>query len=103
MTDDPGGGSGQPRPTGTVAFLFTDIEGSTEAWATDPIAMSAAVARLEELLDEAAVGGRRAVEQGRGTARCWPSPGRAMPRLQRWASRSGAEGSGGDRPSGGRR
>ncbi|MBX3314376.1 MAG: hypothetical protein KF906_08660 [Actinobacteria bacterium] len=66
MNDGSGIGSGPPRPTGTVAFLFTDIEGSTEAWATDPAAMSAAVARLEELLDVAAVGGRRAVEQGAG-------------------------------------
>ena len=30
-------------PSGTVAFLFTDIEGSTKLWETDQQAMSAAV------------------------------------------------------------
>ncbi len=56
----------ESRPTGTVAFLFTDIEGSTEAWEATSDAMGAAVARLEDLLDDAATRGRRAVEQGAG-------------------------------------
>ena len=37
-------------PTGTVTFLFTDIEGSTERWERDSKAMSAAVARHDALL-----------------------------------------------------
>jgi predicted ATPase/class 3 adenylate cyclase len=40
-------------PSGTVTFLFTDIEGSTRLWEYDPNAMRAAVARHDELLTEA--------------------------------------------------
>jgi class 3 adenylate cyclase len=40
-------------PTGTVTFLFTDIEGSTERWERDRQAMAAAVARHLALLDAA--------------------------------------------------
>jgi class 3 adenylate cyclase len=37
-------------PTGTVTFLFTDIEGSTKMWERSPHAMQAALARHDELL-----------------------------------------------------
>ena len=37
-------------PTGTVTFLFTDIEGSTKMWERSPQAMQAALARHDELL-----------------------------------------------------
>src|SRR5262245_55468583 len=37
-------------PRGTVTFLFTDIEGSTQLWAQHPQKMGAAVARHEVLL-----------------------------------------------------
>jgi predicted ATPase/class 3 adenylate cyclase/Tfp pilus assembly protein PilF len=37
-------------PTGTVTFLFTDIEGSTRMWERDVTAMQAALARHDELL-----------------------------------------------------
>jgi predicted ATPase/class 3 adenylate cyclase len=37
-------------PTGTVTFLFTDIEGSTRMWERSPQAMQAALARHDELL-----------------------------------------------------
>jgi TolB-like protein/class 3 adenylate cyclase/tetratricopeptide (TPR) repeat protein len=37
-------------PTGTVTFLFTDIEGSTRLWETSHSAMQAAVARHDELM-----------------------------------------------------
>ena len=37
-------------PSGTVAFLFTDIEGSTRLWERDPAAMRAVVARHDALL-----------------------------------------------------
>jgi predicted ATPase/class 3 adenylate cyclase len=40
-------------PTGTVTFLFTDIEGSTARWERDREAMSTALARHDELLREA--------------------------------------------------
>src|ERR1700729_3585935 len=37
-------------PTGTITFLFTDIEGSTKRWARDRAAMEAAVRLHDELL-----------------------------------------------------
>jgi predicted ATPase/class 3 adenylate cyclase len=37
-------------PTGTVTFLFTDIEGSTRMWERSPQAMQVALARHDELL-----------------------------------------------------
>ncbi len=40
-------------PTGTVTFLFTDIEGSTKKWEQYPDAMGAAVTRHDVLLREA--------------------------------------------------
>src|SRR5262245_5802525 len=40
-------------PSGTVTFLFTDIEGSTERWERDRVAMVAAVERHLTLLNAA--------------------------------------------------
>ena len=40
-------------PTGTVTFLFTDIEGSTRLWEANPEAMRIALARHDEILREA--------------------------------------------------
>jgi class 3 adenylate cyclase len=37
-------------PTGTVTFLFTDIEGSTKLWENDPEAMQASLARHDQIL-----------------------------------------------------
>lgn len=37
-------------PSGTVTFLFTDIEGSTQLWEQFPIAMRDALARHDEIL-----------------------------------------------------
>jgi predicted ATPase/class 3 adenylate cyclase len=37
-------------PSGTVTFLFTDIEGSTQLWETDRAAMQDALARHDEIL-----------------------------------------------------
>ena len=48
--------SGSPasaRPTGTVTFLFSDIEGSTVRWERDRKAMAAALARHDALLHRA--------------------------------------------------
>src|SRR5919201_1919598 len=40
-------------PTGTVTFLFTDIEGSTQLWEKHPEAMKSALARHDLILHEA--------------------------------------------------
>src|SRR5687767_14986267 len=37
-------------PTGTVTFLFTDIQGSTPLWEREPEQMRAALARHDALL-----------------------------------------------------
>src|SRR5215218_1842439 len=46
-------------PTGTVTFLFTDIEGSTKMWERSPQAIQAALARHDQIL-------RRAIEERGG-------------------------------------
>jgi len=46
-------------PSGTVTFLFTDLEGSTRLWEQYPEAMKAALARHDDVL-------RAAVESGGG-------------------------------------
>src|SRR5690242_1957977 len=40
-------------PTGTVTFLFTDVEGSTRLWQDHPDAMKDALARHDEILRDA--------------------------------------------------
>jgi predicted ATPase/class 3 adenylate cyclase len=40
-------------PTGTVTFLFTDLEGSTRLWEEHPEAMKSALARHDEILRDA--------------------------------------------------
>src|SRR5437773_1017629 len=47
-------------PTGTVTFLYTDIEGSTLRWEKSPTAMKAAVERHDALM-------RRAIETHSGS------------------------------------
>ena len=37
-------------PTGTVTFLFTDVEGSTRLWETDPDGMAASLARHDQIM-----------------------------------------------------
>src|SRR6516225_1427022 len=37
-------------PTGTVTFLFTDLEGSTRLWEEHPESMNAALARHDQIL-----------------------------------------------------
>lgn len=39
-----------PIPTGTVTFLFTDVEGSTRIWEANPDVMAGALARHDEIL-----------------------------------------------------
>ena len=43
-------------PTGTVTFLFTDLEGSTRLWEQHPAAMKSALARHDEILRDAVEG-----------------------------------------------
>jgi class 3 adenylate cyclase len=47
------GGGVDKAPSGTVTFLFTDIEGSTRLWEQHPEAMRAGLARHEACLRRA--------------------------------------------------
>lgn len=49
-------GSGGVRPSGTVTFLFTDIEGSTKRWEADPDVMRVELAAHDEVLRAAIEG-----------------------------------------------
>ena len=55
-------------PTGTVTLLLADVEGSTRLWETQPEEMTAAMARLNQMVSQtiAAHDGVRPVEQGEG-------------------------------------
>ena len=59
-------------PSGTVTFLFTDIEGSTRLWEEHPEAMQAALARHDAILGDAvdANGGTVVKTTGDGSTRC---------------------------------
>lgn len=67
-------------PTGTITFLFTDIEGSTQLWERHPEAMKAALARHDELLREAIEGhnGRVVKTTGDGCHAVFASPSDAL-------------------------
>ena len=82
-------------PSGTVTFLFTDLESSTRLWEELPEAMSDALARHDEILRGAVAAHDGYVVKGRGDgvhaafatadaafARRW------RPR-SRWTARSG--------------
>ena len=45
-------GTGVVRPSGTVTFVFTDLEGSTGLWEARPEQMRAAVARHDEIVGQ---------------------------------------------------
>jgi predicted ATPase/class 3 adenylate cyclase/DNA-binding CsgD family transcriptional regulator len=55
-------------PTGTVTLLLADVEGSTRLWETQPDQMTAAMARMNQVVSEtvATHDGVRPVEQGEG-------------------------------------
>jgi predicted ATPase/class 3 adenylate cyclase len=53
-------------PTGTVTFLFTDLEVSTRLWEQEPDAMRAALARHDEMLHDAVASHGGMVVKGRG-------------------------------------
>ena len=46
----------RPHPSGTVTFLFTDVEGSTRRWESDPDEMRAALERHDRTLRDAVEG-----------------------------------------------
>ncbi len=48
-------------PTGTVTFLFTDVEGSTRVWQENPETMGAALARHDAIMREAVASSRGVV------------------------------------------
>ncbi|RAV00823.1 LuxR family transcriptional regulator [Mycobacterium colombiense] len=58
----------EPLPTGTVTLLLADVQGSTQLWDSQPQAMTAAIAKLDQTLRELvrAHCGIRPVEQGEG-------------------------------------
>ena len=45
-------------PSGTVTFLFTDLESSTRLWEEHPDAMQPALARHDEILRDAIAASR---------------------------------------------
>ncbi|HVK02196.1 MAG TPA: tetratricopeptide repeat protein [Armatimonadaceae bacterium] len=57
-------------PTGTVTFLFTDIEGSTRLWEKHPDAMRVALARHDDLLARAIAAADGYVFKTAGDAFC---------------------------------
>src|SRR5688572_11422325 len=67
-------------PTGTVTFLFTDVEGSTRMWERYPEAMTAVLQRHEEILRDAVVAADGTVvkETGDGVMAAFPSASAAL-------------------------
>ena len=76
-------------PTGTVTFLFTDLEGSTRLWEEHPEAMQGALARHDEILRDAIERARRPHRQDDGRRRARrvrrPRATRSPPRSTRSA------------------
>lgn len=68
------------QPTGTVTFLFTDVEGSTKRWDEQPEMMKRALARHDELLREAITAHQGTIFTTAGDAFCaaFSSPRRAL-------------------------
>ena len=68
------------RPTGTVTFLFTDIEGSTSRWEEQTEEMATALARHDEALRMAieAHGGWLFKHTGDGILAAFSSPKEAV-------------------------
>jgi predicted ATPase/class 3 adenylate cyclase len=70
----------QQAPSGTVTFLFTDIEGSTRLWETDAASMRDALARHDEVLRSAitANNGHVFATGGDGFAAAFPTAADAL-------------------------
>ncbi|MCC6625998.1 MAG: hypothetical protein IT340_01225 [Chloroflexi bacterium] len=58
-------------PTGTVTFLYTDIEGSTALWERQPAAMQPATARHDALIEQTVAEQGGVVVRPRGEAEGW--------------------------------
>jgi class 3 adenylate cyclase len=65
-------------PSGTVTFLFSDVEGSTRLWEAHGEAMRAALAVHDEIVRGAleSAGGFASGPAGTGSGRRSPGPGR---------------------------
>jgi class 3 adenylate cyclase len=87
--------AGTPRPSGTVTFLFSDVEGSTRLWAADVDAMSASLLVHDEILRSAIESRGGYVFTTAGDSFAARSGGRPMllqlpeRRNSRWRVRSG--------------
>jgi predicted ATPase/class 3 adenylate cyclase len=68
------------RSTGILTFVFTDIEGSTRQWESDPDAMGAAVRKHDEMLDRTIADhhGRLVKQTGDGVFAAFTDPGDAL-------------------------
>jgi class 3 adenylate cyclase len=68
------------RPSGTVTFLFTDIEGSTRLWEEHLAEMGSALERHDEILRSASEGHGGYVFTTAGDAFCvaFHTPGKAV-------------------------
>jgi len=68
---DAGAVGGGGLPTGTVTFLFTDVEGSTRLWELQPAGMRAALARHDQLIEQLVerAGGLLVRPRGEGDSR----------------------------------
>ena len=66
--------------SGTLAFLFTDIAGSTRLWEEQPVAMTAALARHDAILREAigGAGGHLVKTTGDGVLAVFPATASAV-------------------------
>lgn len=53
-------------PSGTLTFLFTDVEGSTRMWEQHPAAMHVAMARHDGLIEECVARNSGTVVRPRG-------------------------------------
>src|SRR4051812_38125369 len=77
ISRSPAGGA---PPSGTVTFLFTDMEGSTTRWEHRPEAMSTALARHDDLLRRAIAANDGYIFKTIGDAFCaaFPNPREAL-------------------------
>ena len=67
-------------PTGTLTFLFTDLQGSTRLWEQHPRAMASALARHDQILNDTIVGrgGSVVKSTGDGLYAVFPETGEGL-------------------------
>jgi class 3 adenylate cyclase len=83
-----------PVPTGTVTFLFTDVENSTALWDEHPSEMRQALERHDRILQDvmAAHGGFVFSHGGDGVAMAFGRAAEAVPRPDTSRSDNGLQG-----------